>query len=172
MPLLIERFITEDDIVSDIIRFDTNSRYSHVDVAGIDEDIPIEELRKTPDIVTAWTGAHAGSGVQARPANYCTPTRERRYAIHIPDKHQYADMMAYRQETINTKYDYLDIAGLLAHLPLHDAHRTICSKFGFDVPAAGSLFLLNDQMGYDFLITPGMLHASPYFRGRCYYSFG
>lgn len=156
MALFEIRFITCGDFISDAIRDVTNSEWSHVEII-------------MPD--GSYTGAHNPSGVQNRPANYCVPTRERRYAIPVLDT-QLGKMTDFLRAQIGKPYDRTDIAGLLLHRDWHDTDGWICSELVAAVAEAGGLSMLNAQPQFVHKITPEMLHLSPHLIGRCTYSAG
>lgn len=150
------RFINTSGFVASIIDWDTNSLWDH---AEIETDSG------------TYIGAHAAGGVQERPANYCTPTRERRYAIPCSQA-QLDRIMAYARSKIGTPYDYADIVGLLFRdRDLNSRGRDICSVFVLMAAMQGNLKMLNVLEGYSYLVTPEMLHLSPLLIGNCTYSF-
>lgn len=146
------RFLTEPDFISRAIRGVTFSEFSHVEIET--------------DAGT-FIGAHSDGGVQERPADYCKPSFERRYAIPVTAE-QKGLMMAYAESKIGTPYNFKDIVGLLLHHDLTSDGRAICSQFVFQTARAGGLSLLNVLPGYANLVTPETLHLSPYLIGRCY----
>ena len=149
---MVIRFITENDPISAAIRLVTFSEWSHVEI----------------QTATGWLGAHANGGVEERPADYCQPSRERRYNISLPNE---ATAIQFARAKIGTPYNFRDIAGLFLHHDWKDAGRDICSMFVFDVVYAGGLQLLNVLPEYSNLVTPENLHLSPCFIGRCIYSY-
>jgi hypothetical protein len=155
VPFFKIRFINSDDFVGRAIDWTTNSLWDHAEIET-DEG--------------TYIGAHAGSGVEERAAEYCKPSRERRYAIPVTAD-QHARMMAFARSKIGTPYNYLDIAGLFLHdRRLNSGHRAICSVFVFDAAIAADFYLLNVLPGFTYLITPETLHLSPLLIGRCTYS--
>jgi hypothetical protein len=152
MPDLLIRFITESDFVSWAIRWVTYSEFSHVEM-------------ELPD--GTWLGAHAGTGVQIRPADYCKPTFERRYAIPLSQP-AYDAGMKYALAQIGTGYNYLDICGLLFHHNMTTKGRKECAQLMFNVMVAFEIQPLNILPGYDFRVTPDILHLAPIFIGRIY----
>jgi hypothetical protein len=150
------RFINGAGFVADAIDFVTNSLIDHVEI----------ETESG-----SYIGAHADGGVQDRPANYCTPTWEKRYSIPCPDD-QLQKIMSYARAKIGTPYDFTDIVGLLFHdRSLDSPHRLICSAFTFSAGVAGGLYLLNAEKEFAHLVTPETLHLSPLLIGNCTYSF-
>lgn len=152
-PVFRVRFLTEPDFISRAIRFQTFSEFSHVE---------IETDRGT------FIGAHESGGVQERPADYCKPTFERRYAIPVSDE-QHGLINAFAEGKIGTPYNLEDIAGLLIHRNMTDPGKFICSQFVFQAALAGGIKLLNVLEGYANLVTPETLHLSPLLIGRCYF---
>lgn len=150
------RFINSSGLVAEGIDWVTSSLWDHAE---------IETETGT------YIGAHAGTGIQERAADYCVPTRERRYEVPVTDE-QLALMMAFARAKIGTPYDYLDIVGLFVHHDLTSAGREICSMFVFEAAFAGGLPMLNVLAGYTNLVTPETLHLAPCLIGRCVFSAG
>jgi len=148
------RFITEKGFVSWAIRQVTFSEFSHAEIVSEDQ--------------TTYIGAHSDGGVQERPANYCSPTFERRYAIPCTDD-QLKQIMAYARSKIGTRYNFKDIVGLFFHHNLTTKGRVICSMFVHQAAWKGGLEMLNVLPDYANLVTPDSLHLSPLLIGRCYY---
>lgn len=152
MPNLTIRFVNEPGLVSGLITWETDSLFCHTE--GLSRD------------GQSWVGAHAGTGVQARPLNWCKPTFETRYAVEVTDA-QYDAAMAFMESKIGLPYDYQDIVGLALHKRLGATdHEVICSAFMTLWLMAGGLFPLNVLGPYAYLITPETLHLSPLFIGR------
>ena len=156
MGLFKIRFITEPDWISTAIRDVTNSQWSHTEIM-------------LPD--GRYLGAHSDGGVQIRPANYCVPTRERRYSIYVADP-QLDKILLFAKSQLGKPYDYADIAGLLTHLDWHDKGRWICSELVAAAAEAGGLYLINAEPKFVSRVTPEMLHLSPLLIGNCNYEFG
>ncbi len=151
------RFITSNDFVSDAIRLVTFAEFSHAEI-----------VTETG----SYIGAHDDGGVEERPADYCSPSVERRYAIPCPDD-VYAKIMAYARAAVGTTpYDFRDIAGLLFHRDISTKGRAICSEFVFEAARQAGLYLLNVEAGRSNLVTPETLHLSPLLIGHCYYQKG
>lgn len=115
-----------------------------------------------------WIGAHAGTGVQERPANYCDPYREFVYGIPCTEA-QLSELMAWARLRIGKKYNYLDIAGLLFQdRALNNPNRLICSQFVADglIRVFGAGRVLNVLPQWTYRITPESLHLSPIFVGN------
>ena len=157
MALLRIRFITERGFVSWGIRAVTFSEFSHAELVSEDEQ--------------RYIGARSDGGVQDRPADYCKPIFERRYAIPCTDE-QLAKTMAYARSKIGTPYNFKDIVGLLFHHDLATKGKFICSMFVFQSAWEGGLMMLNVLPDYANLVTPDSLHLSPLLIGKCYYSAG
>lgn len=113
-----------------------------------------------------WLGAHDDGGFQRRPYDYLKPTRERRYAIPCTQE-QYDRGMAYLNSIVGTKYDFIDILGILLHKSYHDPHKLICSwsMFNYIFKALGTL-PLNVLPENAYRVTPETLHLSPLLIGR------
>lgn len=158
MALWVVRFINSDDFVSHAIDWVTNSLFDHVEMG-------------TPE--GTWIGAHAGSGIQERVANYCVPTRERRYALPCSD-YQLATILASARRDIGIPYNYEGIIGLLLHSRnFTDEHRDFCSQWMMKKSELfEDLALLNVAAGWEYLVTPETLHLSPKFRGHLVFSKG
>ena len=153
MALFRIRFITERDFVSWAIRRVTFSEFSHVEIVSEDG--------------RSYIGAHSDGGVQERPADYCLPSFERRYAIPCSDA-QLEKIMAYARSKIGTPYNFLDIVGLLFHRNLTTKGRVICSMFVYLAALEGGIQMLNVLPEYANLVTPDSLHLSPLLVGRSY----
>jgi hypothetical protein len=150
------RFINSPGLVSGAINWVTNSLWDHAEI--------ITESG-------SYIGAHAGSGIEDRPADYCIPIRERRYSIPCTQD-QLDRAMSYARSKIGTPYDYKDIVGLLFHdRRLNSSSREICSAFTFDAAWAGGIMMLNCLPEFEYLITPETLHLSSCLIGNCTYDF-
>lgn len=146
------RFVNSPGFVGSAIDWATNSLFDHAEIASD---------------TGSWIGAHDDGGVQDRPADYLTPSREMRYAIPVTDE-QHDKIMAYARSKIGTPYDFKDIAGLLFHdRRIESPHRLICSVFALQCAQAGNLQMLNVLPAWTYLITPETLHLSPLLIGRC-----
>jgi hypothetical protein len=167
MPALTIRFIYAFDrltirkpmsylsaLVTILIAWWTNSLWIHCEALSRDGK--------------SWTGAHAGTGVQARPLDWIKPIRERTYAIPVPQKAFNAahDRL---ESQIGMPYDYLGILGLAIHRRIHNKKARDCSNLMTDFMQHGGLEPLNTLSGYDYLITPETLHLSSLFIGKCIY---
>lgn len=152
MPSLVIRFISAPDIVSRLIEWTTDSIFCHTE--GLSPDGKL------------WIGAHAHTGVQARPLDWVKPSFERRYAVPVTDA-QYAAANKYMTSKVGTPYDYLDIVGLALHKRIGASdHTIICSAFMLQWLMAAGLYPLNCLEPFAYLITPETLHLSPLFIGK------
>ena len=151
MPHFTIRFINNPGFVSSSIAWVTNSLFCHVELG-------------TPE--GTWIGAHAGTGVQEHPANYCKPTRN--YIYDVPCTQEQSDgILKYARNAIGTPYNYRDIAGLLFHhRRLTSPSRVICSQFCMDALLSVGIRALNVLPAYTYLITPETLHLSPILIGH------
>lgn len=157
MPFLTIRFIFEPDIVSDLIGWFTDSLFCHTEALSRDGK--------------SWIGAHAKTGVQARPLNWTKVTRERQYAIPVSDEF-YEKAMTWLESKIGTPYNYADIVDLAVHSRRKVSdHEIICSALMSEYCWRAEVMMLNVLEGYEYLVTPETLHLSPEFIGRCIYSF-
>jgi hypothetical protein len=148
------RFINTSGFVSDAIDWWTSSLWSHAE---------IETETGT------FIGAHSDGGIEERPADYCKPTRERRYSIPCTQA-QVDRIMLYARSKIGTKYNFADIVGLLFHdRKLNSSGKDICSVFVLVSAMQGNIHMLNVQEGFTYLVTPEMLHLSPLLIGNCTY---
>lgn len=147
------RFIFDDDLVSKLIGWTTDSLWCHTEALSREGQ--------------SWVGAHAGSGVQARPLDYCKPIRERRYTVPAPD----ADAAyMWLDGKVGTPYNYRDILGLALHARIGVSdHEVICSALMLQFMQQAGLEPLNCLPQYSPLITPETLHLSPLFIGKCIY---
>jgi hypothetical protein len=147
------RFIHCGGITSRLIAWGTGSLFSHVEFG-------------TPQ--GTWIGAHAGSGIQERAANYCTPSREYYYEIPCTAE-QEAELLRWARSKIGTKYNMKDILGLaLQARSLNNPSRLICSQFVTDglIHTLGARNVLNVLDNWTYRITPETLHLSPIFVGN------
>lgn len=152
MPSLTIRFINEPGILYRIIDWETDSLFVHTEGLGRDGQ--------------SWVGAHAGTGVQSRPHDWCKPTFERRYALTVTDE-QYEAAMQFMDSKIGCPYNYSDIIGLALHSRKGASdHEIICSAFMLLWLMAAGFEPLNVLPEYNFLITPETLHLSPIFIGK------
>lgn len=147
------RFVAGSGFVGSSIRWVTNSLFQHVEFG-------------TPE--GTWIGAHAQGGIMERPGDYAEYSREYVYDLPATDV-QLARLMAWARSQVGTKYNLLDIAGLLLKTrKLTTPHRYICSQFctlGL-LRVYGAAQVLNVLDEYAYLITPEALHLTPLLVGR------
>jgi hypothetical protein len=153
MPCIRVRFIAQGTFVSAAIRKITGSLFSHVEFG-------------TPE--GTWIGAHLGGGIEERPADYCSPAREYVYEIPCTEEVE-ADALKWMRAKIGTKYNTLDILGLMLHTrSLTGPGQYICSQFVTEglLNTFGAPRVMNTLALWTYLVTPEMLHLSPIFVGR------
>lgn len=147
------RFVGGEGFVGRSIQWVTNSLFQHVEFG-------------TPE--GTWIGAHAGSGIQERAADYAQYSREFVYDVPATES-QLSQLMIWARKQVGTKYNYADIVGLLIkHRRMTTPQRLICSQFctlGL-LEVYGAARVLNVLGDYAYLVTPEMLHLSPLFVGR------
>lgn len=147
------RFIYCGGVTSRLIAWGTGSLFSHVEFGAP---------------TGTWIGAHAGSGIQERAANYCKPSREYYYEIPCTPA-QELELLRWARSKIGTKYNMRDILGLAIQArSLNNPSRLICSQFVTDglihtLAARKVLNVLND---WTYRITPETAHLSPVFVGN------
>ena len=152
MTTLTIRFIHGDDIVSGLIGYATDSLWTHTEVLSRDGK--------------SWIGAHAGTGVQARPLDWANPTREAVYTVPVTDE-EANEAYTWLEGQIGKPYSYPDIVGLALHVRVGlNRHAVICSALVLEFLWKASQQPLNVLEGYEALITPETLHLSPIFIGR------
>lgn len=152
MPNLTVRFVNEPGIVSRLITFGENGLLCHTEGKSRDGK--------------SWIGAHAHTGVEPRPLDWCKPTLEYVYSIPVTQAH-YDAAMDWLESKIGTPYNYLDILGLALHARIGASdHRIICSVLMIEWLMKADLQPLNVLPEYAYLITPETLHLSPLFIGR------
>lgn len=152
MTNLTIRFIYEPGIVSALIGWETNSLWCHTEVLSRDGK--------------SWIGAHAGTGVQARPLDWANPTREAVYTVPVTDE-EANEAYTWLEGQIGKPYSYPDIIGLALHVRVGlNRHAVICSALVLEFLWKASQQPLNVLEGYEALITPETLHLSPIFIGR------
>ena len=111
--MIILRFVNHRIIGSYLIDFQSMGRYSHVEAL-------------TPE--KTYIGAHADTGVQARPMGYDAGTFDREKFLLLPAVSDIsAKFYHYLKAVIGEPYDFGAIAGFVAHFDIHQKHRVICS---------------------------------------------
>jgi hypothetical protein len=152
MKHLVVRFICSADLVSKLITWTTDSLWCHTEALSRDGK--------------SWIGAHAGTGVQARPLDWAQTTREAVYAVPVVDE-CYERAMAFLEAKIGTPYNYQDIVGLALHARIGASdHRIICSALMAEFLMEADLQPLNCLEEFAYLVTPETLHLSPIFIRR------
>jgi hypothetical protein len=157
MPNLVIRFIRTTGFVSRAICFITFSYEDHV-----------EALNRAGD---AWVGAHAGTGIQARPLSWADSSLlwSREYTIPVTDE-QYERAMAFQESAIGKKYNYLGCLGVLfRRRKWNNPLRKDCSEHVFELLTAafGGMPPMNVEPEYSWTITPESLHTAALFIGKC-----
>lgn len=152
MPNLVIRFIDTSDLVSRLITWTTDSLWCHTEALSRDGK--------------SWIGAHSGTGIQARPLNWCKPIRESQYAVPVTES-QYETAMTWLESKEGLPYDYEDIIGLAIHKRIGQSKsRVICSAAMLEFMMKADLLPLNCLEEFSYLITPETLHLSPLFIGK------
>lgn len=149
------RFCTETGVLGSGIRFVTHAPRtapSHVEFELADG---------------TFLGAHSSGGVAIRPANYCTPSWERRYALPCTTAQRDA-VLGFAHAQVGKGYDLRDIAGILLDEGWHTAEAWICSELVVAALLQAGLPFLNVLPGYTYRIDPDKAHLSPLLLGRCY----
>ncbi len=151
-PCITVRFVANHSLVSAAIRHVTGSLFSHVEGG-------------TPQ--GTWIGALA-DGIKERPADYCKPFRE--YTYRVPCTQEQADrFVALLRSKIGTKYNFRDILGLaLGIRGLNNPTDDICSELltWALIETLEPCRVLNVESGWEYRVTPEMLHLSPLFVGH------
>lgn len=106
------RFVTEDGLISALIREKTWCDYSHVEFVLDD---------------ASTLGAHFSGGVAIRPADYATFTKIEEFDIPVSAEQKQLIMnFAYAQ--VGKPYDTGAIAGIVAHRDWSDPGKWFCSE--------------------------------------------
>lgn len=153
MPGIRVRFVAGPGFTGWYIRWWTGSLFQHVEFGTAEG---------------TWIGAHVCSGIQERPANYGNYTREYVYEIPCTEAF-YETFIADCRKDIGTKYNVLDIVGLMFQIrTLHKAGEFICSEFCTIklLKWFGAKLVLNTLSNWAYRITPQTLHLSPIFEGN------
>ena len=145
------RYLSGRDFESKGIDWWTNSLVSHVEFG-------------TPE--HTWIGAHLTGGIQERPYDYCTPSREFRYAIPC-DESALDQLMKDCRSDIGTKYNTVDILGLA----LHNRHLNLpgsyeCAQYVTIRTNGIGRPMLNLVPELDYQVTPFLSHSSLLLRGH------
>lgn len=145
MALLRQRFVNSKGFIGGAIDFLSDGDVDHTET----------------DSGTGWLGAHDIGGIQNRPYDYMTPSREFVFTVEIPDD-IYQVGMSKAMEQIGTPYNFGAIVGIEFHIPtLTQKGRKICSQFGYDVARLMNLRPLNERAINPWDVTPMALMLSP-----------
>jgi uncharacterized protein YycO len=106
------RFVTEDDLVSALIRQHTWCEYSHVEFV-LDDGTTL--------------GAHFSGGVAIRPANYAKFTRVAEFVV-LTTVARKLTIMSFAHAQVGKDYDCSAIAGDLMHRDWRDDAKWFCSE--------------------------------------------
>lgn len=106
------RFVTEDDLVSALIRQHTWCEYSHVEFV-LDDGTTL--------------GAHFSGGVRIRPINYANFTKVAEFVVTMTVEQKFA-IMSFANAQVGKAYDCGAIAGVLLHRDWRDTDKWFCSE--------------------------------------------
>jgi hypothetical protein len=106
------RFVTEDDLISALIREKTWCDYSHVEFV-LDDGTTL--------------GARSSGGVQIRPANYANFSKIQQFAVDCTVEQKF-QIESFAQSQLGKAYDTGAIAGLMAHRDWRDPDKWFCSE--------------------------------------------
>lgn len=126
MEKIFIRLVTQEDIVSFLIREKTFCDYSHVEFV-LDDGTTI--------------GAHSSGGVAIRPSNYAKFTKVAKFAVSVTPE-QKAAILAFAHAQVGKGYDYGAIASDLLSKDLHSRGKWDCSELVVAAFAAGGAPLL------------------------------
>lgn len=112
-PALIRlRFVTEDDLVSAMIRRHTWCDYSHVEFV-LDDGTTL--------------GARFNGGVAIRPADYAKFTKMIEFVVPVTVEQKF-QILSFAQAQIGKEYDCEAIAGLVFHRDWRNDDKWFCSE--------------------------------------------
>jgi len=153
MPFLVTRFINSADLVAKLIDIGERGYLCHAE--GLSRD------------KKGWVGAHAGTGVEKRPLDWCKDlTLELVYAFPVSNS-TYEFSMAYQEKSIGLPYNYADILGMAVFDPnINDNHAVECAQFELARYMAGGIRPLNLLPQFTYKIDPDKLHLSNLWIGR------
>lgn len=106
------RFVTEDDLVSRMIRVQTWCEFSHVEFV-LDDGTTL--------------GAHFSGGVRIRPANYSQFTKIAVFDVPVTAE-QKATILGFANAQLGKGYDTEAIAGLVSHHDWRNPDKWFCSE--------------------------------------------
>lgn len=137
------RFITDPGFSSWLIRWWSDSEYSHVDLA-------------LPD--GTFLGARLDGGVQIRPNDYILPTKELWLGLELGTDLE-SKIYDYAKSKIGTPYDWRNILSFGFDQDYHSGeHGYICSVFAYDILKAFNVQPI--RLAYSSQCTPGDLTLS------------
>jgi hypothetical protein len=150
------RFVNSPGFISDAIDILSDARVDHCEF----------------DSGTGWLGAHYQDGVQNRPYDYMTPSREYIFGLDV-DALNLADGMAWAKSCIGRGYNFGAIVGIELHIPsITQVGKLICSQYGYLMCRKLGFNPLNKQVVNSWNVTPGALMLSPIFDGKLISSKG
>lgn len=117
----------------------------------------------------AWVGAHAGTGIEARPLDWANKGLIWCREYNLPcTEEEYERAMSFQEAAIGTKYNYRGCLGILLRMrKLNGPKRKDCSEHLFELLAyAFQKPPLNVLVEFSWMVTPETLHLSPIFIGR------
>jgi uncharacterized protein YycO len=134
------RFVTEDSLVSALIRQHTWCEYSHVEFL-LDDGTTL--------------GAHASGGVRIRPADYDKFTKIAVFEVRMTVEQKF-QIMSFAQAQLGKAYDCEAIAGIVLHRDWRASDKWFCSEL---VAAAfeQALPLLNVQESVNRIVPRDLL---------------
>jgi uncharacterized protein YycO len=142
MPLITLQFVTTSGISSALIRWGTWSDYSHVDCVLKDGRL---------------LGAHLGSGVAIRPANYEKFSKVARYISPVTNQ-QEQDIYKFLFAQIGKPYDWRSIVGFTVKRDWKAPDSWFCSELIAAAFDAADLPLIRGEVNR---VTPRDLTLSP-----------
>ena len=143
LSCVVLQFSSEPKLHSALIRWFTNSKFSHVDFVMPDGKL---------------MGARFRGGVQIRPKDYTTFTNIERYAVYT-DK---ADAIyAYAQSKIGTPYDFEALFAFAFNKNWENDNKLFCSNFTAISFKEGGLLSLNPDADVK-RITPNDQYLCPF----------
>jgi len=153
MSVIRIRFVANSSFISRGIRAVTGSLWSHVESW---------DFRKQ-----MWISAYS-QGIALMPWNYANESRIALYEIPCTEE-EFNVFHDAAEADLGVKYNWLDIAGLLIQdRSLTSAHRLMCAQANTKwlLKTFGAARVLNCAFGWEYRITPEILHLSPIFVGH------
>jgi hypothetical protein len=134
------------------------------DMIDLLSDAPVDHCEF--DSGTGWLGAHWQDGIQNRPYDYMTPSREYIFGLEV-DALNLADGIDWAKSMIGTGYNFGAIIGIEFHIPsLTQIGKDICSQYSYLMCRKLGFTPLNKEVLNPWDVTPGMLMYSPIFDGK------